>query len=560
MKILTKAIINMKVKKGKKVAQELEIMLTDPMKHNKELLLRLLAENADTEIGRKFGYRSIQTIEDFQNKIPYTTYDDYEPYVQRMTQGEKNLISAADVYHYAATSGSVDNPKKIPVVKPAYDIFTGYSLNYGLYMAHKGCGASWEKTRGLNLAEIKFSQYFNGVSYGAISSKALEGYKNFLNLLFVSPTIATFPTVKMNLKYIHLRYALVEEDLSFIVAAFMNAPLDLFRYLEIHWQSITDDIINGTIDPSFKIPEEQRNILLKNIRPNKTRGAALQAEFKKGFDTPIVPRIWKKLSWIGAIGGGGFSVYTEKMRKYLGDIPIYFSVYAASEGLIAAPNALDSDEMLLLPGNIFFEFIPISDGESREDEKPLTLDQIEQGKTYEIVLTTLSGFVRYRIQDAIRVTGFYNKCPLIKFVYRLSQSINLAGEKTNDEVLGWAVRETAKECEFELVEYVSYADTDTFPARYVILIEGENFKQGKDRERIRDVLEEKMAIANPSYGKKVKEKILAPLEIKLLQNETFALYRDLMIMRGISSNQLKPVRLIDTEVRKKFFFALIETE
>ncbi|MEG1752726.1 MAG: GH3 auxin-responsive promoter family protein [Christensenella sp.] len=560
LKFITKAVLNMKAKKGREVAQQLEEMLDDPMKHNKEMLFRLMAENADTEIGKKYGYQEIKTVEDFQNKVPYTTYDDYERYIHRMLEGEKNLISAADVYHYAATSGSVDNPKKIPVVKHAYDIFADYSLNYAMYMAHKHCGTAWEKTRGLNLAEIKFSEYYNGVSYGSISGKAIEHYKSLLNVLFVSPTLATFPTVIMDLKYIHLRFALMEHDLSFIAAAFMNTPLDLFRYLEAHWQMITDDIINGTIDPSVKIPEEEREILLKSIKPDKRRGSQLQAEFQKGFDTPIVPRIWKKFAWLGAIGGGGFSVYTDKIRQYLGDVPIYFSVYGASEGLMAAPNTLDSDEMLLIPGNIFFEFIPITDDESSEEAAPLTLDQLEVGNVYEIVLTNLSGFVRYRIQDAIRVTGFYKKCPLIKFVYRLSQSINLAGEKTNDEALGWAVKETAKACGFEPVEYSAYADTDTFPAKYVIFIEGEQFKQGKDRQKIRDVMEEKMAIANPSYGKKVAEKILAPLKIHLLQSESFALYRDLMIMRGISGNQLKPVRLIDTIVRQKFFFSLIDTE
>ncbi len=559
MKLLTKAVLQLKIGKGKKAAQKLEAMMDDPMAYNRELLLRLLRENADTEYGKKYGFASIHSVEEFKTKVPFSTYDDYDVYIRRMLKGETGLVSAKEVYHYAATSGSVDNPKKIPVVKDAYDLFAAYSLDYALYMGDKHCGPKWKKGRGLNLAEVKFSEYFGKASYGSISGKAIEHYKQFLNILFVSPSIATFPAVSMDLKYIHLRYALVEEDLSFMAAAFMNTALDLMKYLEKNWALLVEDIQNGSISPDVKIPDEQRAILQRDIRPNPARAEALRKEFEKGFSTPIIPRIWKDFAWLAAIGGGGFSVYTEKMRDYLGDIPIYFSIYGASEGLMAAPNRLDTEEMLLIPGNIFFEFIPL-EGEDGQNTETLTIDQLEEGKDYEIVLTNLSGFCRYRILDAIRVTGFYKNCPTIKFIYRLSQSVNLAGEKTNDEALGWAVKETAKEAGFDVAEYSVYPDTDVSPGRYVVFIEGENFKKGKDLARFRDILEEKLALANPSLGKKVKEGILSPSVLHLLQSETFALYRDLMVMRGISANQLKPVRLIDTIVRQKFFFALIDDE
>lgn len=344
-----------------------------------------------------------------------------------------------------------------------------------------------------------------------------------------------------------------------MAAAFMNTALDLMKYLEKNWALLVEDIKNGSISPEIKIPDEQRAILQKDIRPNPARAEALRKEFEKGFHDPIIPRIWKDFAWMGSIGGGGFSTYTEKMRHYLGNIPIYFSIYGASEGLMAVPNRMDTEEMLLIPGNIFFEFIPLG-GENSQSTETLTMDQLEKGKDYEIVLTNSSGFCRYRILDAIRVTGFYKNCPTIKFIYRLSQSVNLAGEKTNDEALGWAVKETSKKAGFEVVEYSVYPDTDVSPGRYVVFIEGENFGKDKDIARFRDILEEKLDIANPSLGQKVREGILSPSVLHLLQPETFALYRDLMVLRGISANQLKPVRLIDTTVRQKFFFALIDNE
>ena len=72
------------------------------------------------------------------------------------------------------------------------------------------------------------------------------------------------------------------------------------------------------------------------------------------------------------------------------------------------------------------------------------------------------------------------------------------------------------------------------------------------------LIEEKLSLANPSFGGKVKNGVLGSTVLHFEQQETYALYRDMMIMRGISGNQLKPVRVIDTPVKKKFFSALIE--
>ena len=83
---------------------------------------------------------------------------------------------------------------------------------------------------------------------------------------------------------------------------------------------------------------------------------------------------------------------------------------------------------------VFYEFIP----ENAEDEtKTLTIDQLEVGKRYEIVLTNLSGFYRYRIKDVVEVTGYYYESPMIRFAYRKSQLINISGEKMTEGDLAW---------------------------------------------------------------------------------------------------------------------------
>ena len=81
------------------------------------------------------------------------------------------------------------------------------------------------------------------------------------------------------------------------------------------------------------------------------------------------------------------------------------------------------------------------------------------------------------------------------------------------------------------------------------------------QERIagcRDVLEGKLMQSNPAYGEMVRTGVLGRLELVLLQQQTYQLYRDIQIMKGVSSNQIKPVRVIDTPQKKDFFFNLRE--
>ena len=80
----------------------------------------------------------------------------------------------------------------------------------------------------------------------------------------------------------------------------------------------------------------------------------------------------------------------------------------------------------------------------------------------------------------------------------------------------------------------------------------------KELPEMRDKLEARMMQANPSYGEKIRTGVLAPCEFIPVQQQTYQLYRDLMIMKGVSPNQLKPVRVIDTPIKHKFFNGLRE--
>lgn len=558
LKTIPNLVYSINIKKGNGKINNFDELTKNAPAVNKQLMLDLLKRNASTEYGKKYHFDEIHSIEEYKEKVPFSTYDDYAPYIERMIKGESGLITNDPIVHYALTSGSVDNPKRIPVSEDTVKLYREYATQFSFAIISRALGKKWKKGRGLNLMEVKFETLPNGLFAGSISGRGVYSIKNLLFLMFTSPKEIVFPTEIMDSKYAHLRFALMDKSLSYIVSAFMTAVSDLMKYLEMNWEMIVDDIEKGTINPQIKIPDKVRAELLAKIKPDPKRAAELRAEFEKGFSDPIIPRIWPEFAFVHAIGSGGFSVYTDKMRHYLGDIPIYFSVYAASESIMAICNEMESQEFVLIPDSAFYEFIPM-DREEDSDET-VTMEQLETGKDYEIILTNTSGFYRYRIKDVVRVVGWYQKCPKIQFVYRLNQMVSIAGEKTTEECISWSVKEFAKEVGCELVDYSVYADTVVSPGRYVIIMETEKHLTKDNHHEYRKIIEEKLSIANPSIGSKVKSGVLNPSDIIFVQEETYALYRDLMVMRGISGNQIKPVRVIDTLIKENFFFALVDKE
>ena len=122
----------------------------------------------------------------------------------------------------------------------------------------------------------------------------------------------------------------------------------------------------------------------------------------------------------------------------------------------------------------------------------------------------------------------------------------------------WAVEQFYLDTRIHASDYSIYADTDTSPGHYILLLEPGHIVPKEKIGFCRDVMEAKLMQANPTYGGLVREGVIGRMELIFLQQQTYQLYRDLQIMKGTSPNQLKPVRVIDTPQKEKFFFSLKE--
>ena len=548
------------ISNGDKVRESLEVMTRNPMKYNTDLLMKILDDNKETEYGQKYDFANIKSVEDYQSKVPITDYDNYADYIYRMTEnGEKNLLTSYDIVHYAKSSGTMGNPKRIPTSSLNQEINIKYNYAYLFNLFAEKVGIDWIKYPFLNLTDLSISTLPSGDTYGSISGKLMGGFGDKISEFTTSPIEALMPDVGTNIRYINARFALVNQDVSFTITSFVSLFLEVLRFIKGNWELLVNDIENGTIDESIEMSDEVRESLLGKIEPMPERAEELRKIFQQGFDEPIVPKIWPRMLLLIGCGSGGFANYLEKIKEFTGpDFNFALLGLTASEGIFSLFTELNNHDAMLIPDSMFYEFLPLdADGDY---SKIVTLDKLEEGKEYEIITTNLSGFYRYRIKDVVRCIGRYNDTPIIEFLYRLDQCLCLTGEKVNEENLREAAFKTEKDFGFDLIDFSVYADSESFPMKYVYLMELDDLPEGVTKEIIREKLNENFCATDPVLSNKIDKGLLGKTELHLLQAETYLFYKELKIARGTSPAQVKPPRILIDELDLSFFNILIDEE
>lgn len=542
----------------------------NPMKAQEKTLKKILKKNKNCELGKKFNFANINSIADYQKMVPLSTYDDYAPYVDRMINNkENNIMFTGWNVRYCSSSGSVGKPKILP--KSVKDLWTMQCVGFSGTVATSAHYLKKYKNKKMpaQMGPLVLILTGHPLEDGKMCNGAAQ-----IPLLYLLPITRFFCTSPNSLlvpeheelldtSYLQLRFALENSKVSYIGSLVITLVTTMFDYLKENWEMLCDDIEKGIINPNVKITPEYRAAYEKKFKPNPERAAELRREFQKGFDTPIAPRIWPKLTWAYGMVGSNLKVYVEKLRKYIGDdVPIHGMGFAAAEGFFAMATKLDTHDGTLLPHTLFYEFLPINDDDEDDiDEgKALLIDQLEVGKKYELVVSNFSGLYRYRMEDVVQVTGMHNNTPTIEFLYRRNLGMNLANEKTTTEMVDMAAKQTADEMGNEFVGHSLYADYSTNPPRYCMLAEAVNPVSEEDRQKYIDILDEKFKTFNEKYFKYRRWGMINRPEVLFLQPKTYWDYREYLRSKGKVLNQVKPVTIINSEERCEFFFSHVATE
>lgn len=544
---------------GRAELLKLDFYASRAVKQQERNLRKLMKQNKNTVYGKLHNFKDVKTVDDYRRIVPYSSYPDYIDYVERMAEkGEKNLITRKHVGKFNESSGSTGKSKLVPMSDWGAWVCQCYTFSAPVGCAYnyfKKQGKKMPPQKGLLTIEVLDHKTPSGQTAAGLAAHPMLFLKHMTPLFVTSPKEVMFPKTRepMDMHYMKLRWALECEDVSYMSTVFITMLEAMFSYLENNWEMLCDDIEKGIINESIVCPPDVRKRLEKKLKPNPKRAQALRREFVKGFDDEaIVPRIWPKCGWMFGMSTGSLSLFTKKLRRYIGpDIPMHQLGYAASEGVMAVPRELNTDEYVMLPQNGFYEFLPV---DAPEGTRTLTISELEVGQEYEIIVTNMSGFYRYRIEDVVKVTGFHKQSPKIQFRYRLNQIANITGEKINQHAFDLLISDLCEATGEDFNGYSLFADRTTSPGHYCLLIEPKNDVPDSECARYAEIFEKRLCETNALVMPQIRNGALGHCEVKFLKPGTYNEYREMKGRQGANLNQLKPVKVIDNDERYEFFF------
>ncbi|MBQ7637902.1 MAG: GH3 auxin-responsive promoter family protein [Clostridia bacterium] len=534
------------------------------METQERILMKIVHDNENCMLGKKYDFKNIHSIKDFQDKVPLSTFEDYTPLIDRMLENnEQNLITSKKILRYCSSSGSVGKPKMQP--KTFRDI---WSMQCCGFAATPGCADRYFKAHGLDklpgargpmLMSLNGGRTKFGLKVNGAGQVPIDNCRPILKYFITTPEDILYPEDEenTNIPYFQLRFALVDKNVTYLGSMVITLLSTMFEYLEANWEMICDDIEHGTLNESVKCPDSLRQKYC-HMKPNPERANELRAIFREGFDTdvPVARRIWPKLCWGYGMTSSTLAVYMDKLKRYIGDLPMHNMGYAASEGFMAMPVDLNTSDYVLLPRSLFYEFIP--EGEDDPNFRPLTLDKLEVGKNYEIIITNWSGLYRYRILDIVKCTGTYNNSKKIEFLYRSNMGLNVANEKTTTQMLDFVAEEIQKHYGVNFKSFSWYGDTDPEVPRYALYVETDSDFLEKDPDGVMEFMDESMKEANEKYEKYRRWGMIDKPVMYRFEDGTYDAYKASLVAQGRVLNQIKPVTVINTPEKKEFFFARVK--
>ena len=260
-------------------------------KYQYKTLRRIVSRNASTEIGRKWSFGEIHSIDDFRRNVPLTDYEEYRPYIQRMMEnGEKDLIACGNVLFYAPTSGTTSKSKFIP----KFASFKSDELGQAVQAEKTVLFANMFKTMHTSL----------GVPVTPGSAKHLQALLSVKPYTYPAPAKAYRIAHLSDALYVQMVFALkmAPTNTAVIASFFISTLLTAFNILSSEWQQMVADIQSGKLKPSLKLEVEERMFLEEAMGgPNPARANELKLVFESASVNNfknIVPQLWPDLGLI----------------------------------------------------------------------------------------------------------------------------------------------------------------------------------------------------------------------------------------------------------------------
>ncbi len=445
--------------------------IDNPIETQEKWRKKIIAKAKNTAFGIDHNFTKIKDYEDYKNAVPVQDYEGLKPYIERIKDGEENVLWPGKPLYFAKTSGTTSGTKYIPISRDSIHNHINSARNAILAYIHETGNANFLNGK---LIFLSGSPEMNRV--GGVLTGRLSGISNHHVPAYLRSN--QLPSYETNC---------IEE-----------------------WEEKLDKIIDETIDqPMGLISGIPPWVQMYFDKINERTGKKIKDVFP-GFSLFIY-------------GGVNFEPYKAKLFETIGKKVDSIELYPASEGFIAYQNEQhDNGMLLLLDSGIFYEFIP-ADEYYNDNPTRLSIGKVELNKNYALIINSNAGLWGYSIGDTVKFVSL--KPYKIVVSGRIKHFISAFGE----HVIGEEVEKAMKyACEMhpetEIVEFTvapKVSPENGLPY-HEWLIEFAN--EPVDKEGFAKRLDQKMKELNVYYDDLISGNILKSLVIKELNKGSFINY------------------------------------
>ena len=441
-----------------------------PIETQEKVFKNLIKQGSKTAFGKDHNFASIQSYEDFKKQVKVSDYEGLRSYVDRVVEGESDILWPGKPLYFAKTSGTTSGAKYIPITKESMPTHIKAAKNALLFYIIEKNDASFVNGKMIFLQGSPILHDKNGVKLGRLSG---------------------------------------------IVAHYVPKYLQKNRLPS--WETNCIEDWDNKVE---KIVEETLN---ENMTVISGIPSWVQMYFEK-----LVSKTGKKINEIFPefnffiYGGVNFEPYKNKFESLIGKKIDYIELYPASEGFIAYQDSQKEKGMLLqLDSGMFYEFIP-ADEFFNEDPTRISLKDVKVGVNYVIILNTTAGLWGYNIGDTVEFTS--TKPYRIKVTGRIKHFISAFGEHVIGKEVEKALNDAILETDITISEFTvaPQVNPEEGLPYHEWFIEFEN--EPKNIIKFAKKIDAAMQKQNIYYFDLIEGKVLTPLKITKVKKGGFHEY------------------------------------
>jgi hypothetical protein len=493
-------IIGSVLKRAVVLNKKIRFKRAEPIRYQEKVIRRLLRNAKDTYFGLTYGFSEIlkseHLVRDFQLRVPTHDYNTiFNRWWERSKRGEKDVAWPGKVKYFALSSGTSEaSSKYIPVTKDMLKAIT----------------------------KASFKQYYSMANYNLPP----EVFQKGILILGSSTTL-------------HDKGTHYEGDMSGI-SANQAIPFWMSRVFKPGKDILSTTDWNAKLDKIARQAREWDIAIMCGI----PAWVQIMIERVLAYNkVQTLHDIWPNLK-LYVHGGIAFDPYRKTFDRFFSKPIIYVETYMASEGFFAFRARPEAEGMrLILNNGIFYEFAEFSsrnfdNGMLKPEARIITIDKVEEGKDYAILLSTCAGAWRYMIGDTVRFTNAHEAEVII--TGRTKHFLSICGEHLSVDNMTRALHLAAREIDADLQEFTvqGIAHQNLFAHKWYVGAKGP-----VKATLLREVLDRKLIELNDDYAVE-RANVLKDIFVEVVPNDLFLKW---LRLHGKEGNQGKFPRVMKSD-------------